>query len=95
MCYGDSGGPTYIVKKSRKYGNFYRILKGVNSIMDDYCQQFMIASSVSSNLRWILENVQSQGDIDWLAELDRRRRKSIARKKTRKRAGKQSPISRS
>jgi len=58
MCYGDSGGPMYKWKKSGKKlmvcknnkcemkRTKVKYLFGVNSIMDDYCQQFMISMNV-------------------------------------------------
>lgn len=60
MCYGDSGGPmyryqkrkTYICDEKRSRCEMKRIkqkvLFGINSIMDDYCQQFMISMNVMS-----------------------------------------------
>merc|ERR1712066_426079 len=74
MCYGDSGGPTYVVKKNKK-GRKLNLLLGVNSIMDDYCQQFMIASSTSANKRWILSNMQNKDDKKWLIKSLRKRKK--------------------
>ena len=77
MCYGDSGGPTFVKKKGRKYKKrTYKVLKAVNSIMDDLCQQFMIGSSISSNKAWILENIQNKADLAFLTRSNRKRRKN-------------------
>jgi len=77
MCYGDSGGPTFVNKKGRKHKNrTYKVLKAVNSIMDDLCQQFMIGSSISSNKAWIFENLQNKGDRAYLTRSNRKRRKN-------------------
>lgn len=75
MCYGDSGGPTFVKKKGIKHKNrTYKVLKAVNSIMDDLCQQFMIGSSISSNKAWILENIQNKEDLVHLTKSNRKRR---------------------
>lgn len=82
MCYGDSGGPTFVKKKGIKHKNrTYKVLKAVNSIMDDLCQQFMIGSSISSNKAWILENIQNKEDLVHLTKSNRKRRNNRKKSK--------------